>query len=88
MTNLFSSIATAFNAAKLQRSRAAALRLIKSTRANVRAAGARPEPMTAFAVGKGLVWGSSKFQAVSLDIRDARANDTDERKWAGTCTHA
>lgn len=88
MTNLFASIVVAFNAVMLQRSRAKALKIIKSTRANVRTCGARPEPGTAFAVGKGLVWGSSKYQAVDLSIRDCRAEDTDERKWAGTCTHA
>ncbi len=87
-TTIIASIASTFAAIKLQRSRAKALKIIKSTRANVRTCGARPEPGTAFAVGKGLVWGSSKYQAVDLSIRDRRAEDTDERKWAGTCTHA
>lgn len=85
---IVASIVATVNTFKLQRSRAKALKMIKSTRANVRAAGARPEPKSSFAVGKGLVWGSSKFQAVDLAIRDRRAEDTDERKWAGTCTHA
>ena len=88
MTNFIASIAAAFTSFKLQRSRARALKLIKSTRASVRASGARPEPGTSFAVGKNLVWGSSKYQAIDLAIRDSRTQDTDERKWAGTCTHA
>ena len=88
MTNFIASIASTFASFKLQRSRAAALKLIKSTRAGVRAAGARPEPGSSFAVGKNLVWGSSKFQAVDLSVRDRRAEDTNERKWGGTCTHA
>ncbi len=88
MTNFIASIIAAVNTFNLQRSRARALKLIKSTRAGVRAAGARPEPGTSYAVGKGLVWGSSKYQAVDLAIRDRRAKDTDNCKWGGTCTHA
>ena len=88
MTNIVSSIVAAINSFKLQRSRARALKQIRSVRASVRACGARPEPKSAFAVGKGLVWGANKFQAVSLEIRDSRTQDTDNCKWAATCTHA
>lgn len=88
MTNFIASIASAIASFKVQRSRAIALKNIRNVRASVRACGARPEPGTAFSVGKGLVWGSSKHQAVDISIRDRRAQDTDECKWGGTCTHA
>ena len=88
MTNFIASIASVFAAIKLQRSRAKALKAIRGVRASVRSHGARPEPKTSFAVGGNLVWGSSKYQAVDISIRDCRAEDTNDRKWGGTCTHA
>ena len=92
MTNFIASIAAAIsttvNAIKVQRSRAEALKAIRGVRASVRSHGARPEPKTSFAVGGNLVWGSSKYQAVDISIRDCRAEDTNDRKWGGTCTHA
>lgn len=87
-TSFIASIVATVITFNLQRSRARALKVIKSTRASVRAGGARPEPKSSFAVGKGLVWGSSKYQAVDISIRDLRAQDTDNCKWSGTCTHA
>ena len=92
MTNFIASIAAAIsttvNAIKVQRSRAEALKAIRGVRASVRSHGARPEPKSSFANGKGLVWGSSKFQAVSLEIRDRLEQDTDNVKWSAVCTHA
>lgn len=88
MTNFIASIASVFATIKLQRSRAKALKAIRGVRASVRSHGARPEPKSSFANGKGLVWGSSKFQAVSLEIRDRLEQDTDNVKWSAVCTHA
>lgn len=85
---VFAPVTAAVNTFKLQRSRAKALKAIRNIRASVRAAGAQPEPMSSFAIGKGLVWGSSKFQAVSLDVRNRWAEDTKKSKWVATCTHA
>ncbi len=88
MTNFIASIASTFASFKLQRSRAKALKAIRGVRASVRAAGVRPEPKSSFANGKGLVWGSSKFQAVDLSVRDRLAEDTNDCKWSAVCTHA
>lgn len=88
MTNFIASIAFSIASFKLQRSRATALKAIRRVRASVRTCGARPEPMTSFAIGKGLVWGTSKYQAVSLEIRDRLEQDTDDVKWSAVCTHA
>ena len=88
MTNFIASIVAAVKTFNLQRSRAKALKAIRGVRASVRAVGIRPEPKSSFAIGKGLVWGSSKFQAVDLSIRDRLAEDTNDCKWSAVCTHA
>ena len=88
MTNFIASIASTFASFKLQRSRAAALKHLRRIRSQVRGHGAQPAPGTAFATAKGLVWGTSKFQAVDLAIRDRRTSDTDKSKWTAACTHA
>lgn len=85
---IVASIVAGFNAVKLQRSRAAALRRIRDIRKHVRASGARPAAGTTFATAKGLVWGTSKFQAVDLELRGNWTERPDNGKWVAVCTHA